>query len=254
MNRLDFYKLAIANLGVRSLIARQWAKRSGQDPMILSSKYSRHPLEARAGSSDLFVFDQIFVDREYRCLDGLDNVRTIVDAGANVGYSSAYLLTRFPDAHVIAVEPDPANFAQLTRNLKPYGKRVSAVQAALWGEDTILNFSDSFAGAGDEWARQVEPSSEGNGDVRAVSMRSLMEQFGLDRIDLLKIDIEGAEENLFDAEDIGWLDRVGALVIEIHGAACQAALDRAFDGRGFAISRCDELTVYLPTGTDRAER
>lgn len=246
MKRFDFYRLAISNLGIRGLVTRQWAKKSGQDPLVLTSKYSRYPLMARAGSSDLFVFDQIFVDREYRCLDGLEKIQYIVDAGANVGYSSAYLLTKFPNAQVIAVEPDPENFVQLTRNLKPFGDRVHTLQAALWCEDTTLNFSKNFSGAGDEWARQVGPSADGDGDVRAISMRSLIEQFGWDRIDLLKMDIEGAEESVFGTDDISWMDRVGALVIEVHGPGCQAALDRALDGRGFGTSRCDELTVCLP--------
>ncbi len=213
--------------------------------MVLQSKHSHFPMLARAKSSDLYVFDQIFVDREYRCLDGLKNVRTIIDAGANVGYSSAYLLSRFPNAQVIAIEPDADNFAMLQRNLAVYQDRAQLIHGAVWSEDTMLDFSDSFQGTGDEWARQVGTARDGTGSVTAMSIPSILNKAGWDKVDLLKMDIEGAEEAVFGASDIGWMDRVGAMVIEIHGPECRAALDRAVEGRAYDISHCDELTVCL---------
>lgn len=222
-----------------------------RDPMVLSSKYSQHPVLARAKSSDLFVFDQIFVDREYRCLDELHDIRTIIDAGANVGYSSAYLLTRYPQAKVIAIEPDGANFALLEQNLAKFGDRVHTVQGALWSEDTTLDFSESFQDVGDEWARQVGTSADGNGAIPAMSIASLLDKYGWDNVDLLKMDIEGAEETVFSSPDLGWMDRVGAMVIEIHGPACRAALDRAIERRSYDISYCEELTVCMPVNQSR---
>src|SRR6476620_203183 len=83
-----------------------------------------HPLFIRHDSSDLDVFKQIFIDREYRCLDDLTEVRLVIDCGANVGYSSAYFLSHHPTSRIIAVEPDPENFAMLRRNLAHYRGRV----------------------------------------------------------------------------------------------------------------------------------
>src|SRR5260221_1476823 len=88
-----------------------------RSPLTLRSKYSRFKLLCRPGTSDLAVFWQIFVDREYRCLDQVKQARFILDCGANVGYSAVYFLTRFPEALVIAVEPDPDNCAMLGANL-----------------------------------------------------------------------------------------------------------------------------------------
>ena len=59
----------------------------------------------------------IHVDLEYEPLDDLDDIRLVVDCGANVGYASAYFLSHFPQARVIAVEPDDQKFEALRRNL-----------------------------------------------------------------------------------------------------------------------------------------
>src|ERR1035438_1153468 len=91
-----------------------------------------HPLCIRHDSSDLDVFNQIFVQQEYAPLYAMTAVRLVIDCGANVGYSSACFLSQYPNCHVVAVEPDPDNFAMLRRNLLAYGSRVTLVQAGVW--------------------------------------------------------------------------------------------------------------------------
>ena len=113
--RIEWYRTAVKNLGLPSLLRRQIQKRFGTQPIRLTSKLLMHPVYARAGTSDHQVFDQIFIEREYRCLDGLKNPQFILDCGANVGYSSAYFLSRFPDSFVVAVEPDALNLGQAGR-------------------------------------------------------------------------------------------------------------------------------------------
>src|SRR6476469_2925625 len=98
------YARVVSEIG--PLGALNWRNSKRRDVHI-SARTSKYPLLARGGSSDGQVFHQIFVEREYRCIDHLTDVRTIIDAGANVGYSSAYFLTRWPRAKVIALEPDP---------------------------------------------------------------------------------------------------------------------------------------------------
>lgn len=242
MSKLATYRKTVNHLGVAGFARRGWARRFGKETSELVSKYSDHPIQARGGSSDFQVFDQIFLDREYRCLDGLRGVRTIIDAGANVGYSSAYLLSQFPDARVIAIEPDPGNFSMLQRNLKPFGDRAITLQAALWSEPTTLDFRDETAEA---WAFEVGEAGADGGNVQAIDMPHLVQTYGLTRIDLLKIDIEGAEEAVFSAQELGWLDIVDNIVIELHGDERRDIFMRAIAHRGYALSECDELTVCL---------
>jgi 16S rRNA C1402 N4-methylase RsmH len=101
------------------------------------------------------VFRQIFVELEYQPLDDVRDVQLIVDCGANVGYSSAFFLTQFPKAHVIAIEPDPDNFSLLEKNLAPYKGRFRAIQSAIWSKPTRLALSEERMIPGWEWARTV---------------------------------------------------------------------------------------------------
>src|SRR5215831_19899403 len=100
----------------------------------------RHPVVMRVGgSSDPQVFDQIFIDANLADVIGrVRDARVIVDLGANVGYSSIAFLNAFPDAFVLAVEPDPQNAAMCSRNLAPYGDRAQVVNAAAWNSPVGL--------------------------------------------------------------------------------------------------------------------
>src|SRR5947208_4936670 len=117
-DRLRLYRKFVGSLGVRGSVERSFANHVGN--AYVRSAWSDNPGFVRRGTSDIWTFDQIFVDHEYRCIDSLQGVTTIIDAGANVGYSSAYFLSRFPEARIIALEPDPENFNALRRNLTPW--------------------------------------------------------------------------------------------------------------------------------------
>jgi FkbM family methyltransferase len=207
------------------------------------SKHARYPLWVRSHTSDLAVFRQIFVHREYRCLDAVPGARVVIDCGANVGYSAAYFLSRYPAARLIAVEPDEGNFHQLERNLAPYGSRTLCLHTGVWGRCTGLVMSDEPFGDNREWARTVREAHPGErATMAAVDIGTLLARTGEERISILKIDIEGAEEAVFRAL-CPWLDRVDNLVIELHGPACEKAFFEAIRAHGFVVSACDELTV-----------
>lgn len=214
--------------------------------LTVRSRYAAFPLVCRRGTSDLDVFGQIFSHREYRCLDSVRDAGLIIDCGANVGFSSAYFLTQYPTAEVIAVEPDSGNFAALQRNLAPYGSRAKPLRAGIWWRSAGLMVTDSaYAGDGREWARGVREATGGETpEVHAVDIGTLFDKSGHDRISILKIDIEGSEEAVF-AAPCPWLERVDNLVIELHGPSCETSFRRALDGHGFKMSTCDELVVCM---------
>jgi hypothetical protein len=97
----------------------------GDWPVItINPADSRFDLRMRTGpSSDYLVAKQVFGEKGYAIIAKLPNVRTILDCGANVGYTSAYLLTGYPSARVIAVEPDAENCRICAENLRGYGTR-----------------------------------------------------------------------------------------------------------------------------------
>jgi FkbM family methyltransferase len=209
--------------------------------MTLHLNGRAHPLYARYGSSDLEVFEQIFLQREHRSLESLRGVEIIVDCGAYVGYSGRYLLDAFPDARLIAVEPDESNFALLRCNLAPYESRVTLLRAAIWSHKTRLVVSKGYRD-GREWAIQVREAQPGDrASVDAIDIGALLQEYSIERVDILKIDIEGAEVTAF--AHAPWLDRVRHLAIELHSKDCEVAFFRSLQGYRYDLSRPGELTI-----------
>jgi FkbM family methyltransferase len=175
------------------------------------------------------------------------DVQLVLDCGANVGYSSAYFLSQSPSCHVMAIEPDPGNFAMLQRNLLAYGERAKLVRAGIWSHDTPLTISQAPFRDGQEWSIQVRPcETNEESDLQGVSIESILASSGFDKISLLKVDIEGAEVVLFGAKT-DWLERVDAIAIELHddshfGKATDI-FNAAIDGRGFEVTHSGDLTL-----------
>jgi FkbM family methyltransferase len=176
---------------------------------------------ARVGTSDLAAFEEVFGDAFAVEVPWEPDV--IFDLGANVGYASVLLAHRHPDVRIVAVEPEPSNLALLRRNVE--GLPVDVVAGAVWPRPGTLALHDPGKG---RWGFRVR---EGGEDVVAVTVPELMERAETDFVDLVKLDVEGAELELFSA-DTDWLDRVGALTIELHdryAPGCRAAVEAAVE-------------------------
>jgi len=184
----------------------------------LRSPLSRHPLVARRGTSDIDVFGQVFIDHEYEFLQTLPvGDGWVVDAGANVGYASARFLTMFPNARLVAVEPDPGNFAVLLRNLAPFGDRATAVQGGIWDADSPLCIAPEDFRDGRAWSLTVREANALDYPVfRGFTLESLFDRFGIDRAALLKLDIEGSETKILRDETSSWIGRVDHVAVELH--------------------------------------
>jgi FkbM family methyltransferase len=209
---------------------------------------SLHPLWMRLGTSDVDVYRQVFLEREYACLDGIGDAKLIVDCGANVGFSAAYFLSRYKDAEVVAVEPDAANFDMLQRNTAPFGDRIRTLRAGIWSHNAGLSVRSS--GDGREWSFTVVETPQGETpDIEGISLEDLLCRPGCAPIDILKMDIEGSEKIVFSNGHERWLPLVRNIVIELHGIDCEAAVDRALQGRSYIKEQvvAGKLTLYRMT-------
>ena len=197
---------------------------------------------ARPDTSDLAAFRHVFggaYDFELP-----PQPRLILDLGANVGYASAFFALHHPTARVMAVEPEPSNVVLLRRNVAAL-PRVDVVEGAAWPSSGHVSLYDPGKG---QWGMRVQAAGE-TGNVRAVTIAELLERVDADWVDLVKIDIEGSERELF-AENTGWLERVGVLVIELHDRfrpGCRGALDDAIARSGvrFRELQKGEDAVFL---------
>jgi FkbM family methyltransferase len=177
----------------------------------------------RGATTDIKCFEKVFLANEYQSPFPLAP-QLVVDAGANVGMATLYFAHKYPDATIVAIEPEPANFRILQRNCGRL-RNVVLIQAALWPEHRKLKINDHNS---DAWTFSVsEEQSDAAAEVVAITVDEILGRFGARQIDLLKLDIEGAELDLFSRGGDGWMDRVRCIVIELHDRL-RAGSSRAF--------------------------
>jgi FkbM family methyltransferase len=143
-----------------------------------------------------------------------------------VGLASTWFLNAFPRARVVTVEANPDNFASLDANLRQYGDRSLVIKGGAWWRQTSLALVRR-RDEGDAHVREALPDDDPAILMEGWDVPALMARAGFTRIDLLKIDIEGAEVDLLLKDAERWLPLVRNLSIELHGPKCEAALERA---------------------------
>lgn len=206
----------------------------------------RGSLALRGGTSDRATFQKVFLEGEYD-IDLDFAPRLIVDGGANVGYASVYFAHRFPDALVLAVEPEPQNFRLLTANTEAY-PNIRCFKHALWPRHTCLNLENSSGNTDAFFVRETSDQTVPQG-VATISIPELLDQAGIESIDVLKLDVEGAEKELFEDETAGrWIARTRALIVELHDRfkpGCTEAVTRALASYKFRLTERGESLVFL---------
>jgi FkbM family methyltransferase len=202
-----YYRLCGVATAVRCLIAE---RRGAAGLVAVQYAPLAREIQLRLGSTDIRVAGKILLEREYE-LPLARDPEVIIDAGAYTGISSVWFAARYPNARIVSLEPDASNFELLQRNASQE-KRITPLREALWSEDRMVDISDVGNG---EWGRRIDLHSDSQG-VKATSMSSLILRLGLNRVDLLKLDIEGAEADLFEGDYHAWLQSVDAIAVEIH--------------------------------------
>jgi len=190
----------------------------GRSEMEVSVQWegSPNPIWLRAGTTDIGTFVQIFIDEEYDLPYELGPNRpvAIIDAGANIGLSSIWFASRFPGARIVAVEPERANYELLVKNVVEL-PNVTPVNAAVWSHSGTLWIDDPGEGTWGFRTREVDDAANGAGTTPCVTIADLISEHELGSVDLLKLDIEGAEKEVLSSPE-EWIGKIGAIVIELH--------------------------------------
>lgn len=161
--------------------------------------------------SDLQVVREVFISEDYAAEPPVSPT-VIVDLGANIGVSVIYFKLRFPDASVVAVEPDPATYALLERNTASLSG-VRTVNAAA----TPKTGATRLHVAPDRWASSMVAQQPGGSpiSVPGLTLDDLLDRMGIDEVHVMKIDVEGAEAEILAASPDA-LARVRFLIGELH--------------------------------------
>lgn len=173
----------------------------------------KYPLIVRKWTSDTDVFKQIFIKREYnyKFWKGY-NPRFIIDCWANTWYSTVYFANRFPDAKIYAIEPEKTNFDVLVKNTKSY-KNIEVFEKWIRHKTTNLKISNP---EWRKWSFQLIETDEKVWTISAITINDLLKRSGLKKVDILKIDIEWAEKEVFENNSDDWLKTTDIIFLEVH--------------------------------------
>ncbi|MDQ3608083.1 MAG: FkbM family methyltransferase [Actinomycetota bacterium] len=214
------------------LFAANWrTRRRGQRSVALVLEYRGVNFPCVVSElRDLQLLRHVFITEQYR-LDDVLQPEVIVDAGSNIGLAALYFRIVYPGASILALEPDPIAFGRLQTNTRGWPGIVlrNVALAAVEGPRVFYRSAETWTSSllpSESWTStdDVTPIDQVAIQVHARTLSSLMAELDLDKIDLLKLDVEGAEWEVLPALD--GPDRIGAIVGELHWD-----VDRAPPGR-----------------------
>lgn len=214
------------------------------------SKFDRQISFRFEDLADYLTLRGIFLEDEY--LIGAPHAPDVIlDLGSNTGLSLLYFRLRYPEARIYGFEPDPTNFRRLQRNIQPL-ERVEVHNVAIAGFNGSTTFyADPHRGQSSSIMRR-RPRQQAV-EVEAVTLDALLDRLDLQRVDLLKFDIEGAEMEVF--RHVSDPERVQCYIGEVHPDLGEWDLDEflhLFDGFEVDVHRITDRRYQMIARSEQA--
>ncbi len=224
--------------GIQLYINRKLKKTS-----VVKFPFLTYPVEIRGQKtrSDLTMFDQIFYSKEYDVHVPI-NPTIIVDLGANVGFGSIYFANRFPNSSIFSLEPNVENYAVACNNVKHY-RNIKMVYGAIWNTSEEIHVVDKGFGE----ASFIIEQGAGANNIQAYTIKKVMDTMKTEYIDILKIDIEGSEKEIFETGFEDWLPFSKIIIIETHDRfkkGSSKAVLNAISSYNFSLEISGENLVF----------
>jgi FkbM family methyltransferase len=217
---------------------------------IKSKKYDsfkvsrlKYPFSMRDNAYDFATFEEVILRETYNVPMDF-TPRYIIDGGGNIGLTAAYFATRFPEASIITLEPDRDNFSLLQKNTSPY-KNIITLNSGLWWRSAELIVKDTGLGNNGFVVEEVEQKTSDS--VPALSIEDIMLQQGWNHIDMVKLDVEGSEKEIFSSGYQNWLPKTRVLIVEVHDRmkkGCSKSLLNAVNSFNFSMEIAGENLVF----------
>jgi FkbM family methyltransferase len=162
--------------------------------------------------ADQLVFGEVLIKRDYEV--DIAPPLTVLDLGGNIGFATLYFGRRWPDAKLAVVEPVPTNVAMLRENLALNNITATVFPAAVGVTDGSVTMELAELDCAHHIVAEGRVTGTRGGiSVEALSIPTILQRLGWDRIGLLKVDIEGYEAELFRSQP-DWLHRVDVVCLE----------------------------------------
>jgi len=198
----------------------------------------------RNNGTDPGIFGQVFIDRQYEYPISFEP-KTILDLGANTGLSALYFADRFSKAKIVGLEIDEENFKIAIQNTKDCS-RIKMLQKGIWNKNTFLEIIDINANKDSFMVKESEVNSPTS--IDAINIETIMKQEEWTAIDILKIDIEGSEKELFSSNYEKWLPVTKVIFVEVHDGmkkGCSKAVFNAISKYNFSFSMKHENLIFI---------
>ena len=188
---------------------------------------------------DRMVYQRIFINEELKPLLDIENVKLIVDCGAHVGMAGRYLSYCHPQAEVLSFEPEIANFQILAENFPDALKNgmAQSLNLAVWSHEVSLGL-----------AKGEKTTSHrcylGGNEIEALPLTFILDHY--DKIDILKISIEGSEKHLFN-RGTGWILKTRNIAIKIN-KGCEEIVMAEMNKYKHELIKSGEYTIFKNIG------
>ncbi|MGN6801761.1 MAG: FkbM family methyltransferase, partial [Ginsengibacter sp.] len=152
---------------------------------------------------------------------------------------------KYPRARIIAVEPEEANFTLLGKNTMPF-KDIICLNKALWNRECVLQLLDNGNGNASFVTSDVTTRDKVVNRIDTVTITGIIEEYGIEQLDLVKLDIEGSEKNIFEKNYEEWLSKTRDIIVEIHphlNPGCESTVMNALN-TGFTKSTIGEYCHF----------
>lgn len=204
------------------------------DPMG-ERRVARARIRIDGGMGDVAVVAGLLGDREYWD-PALFPTGRLLDLGANIGLAALWFSVVSPGVELACVEPDPRNLRLLHENLAQNNLRARVFACAAYTEA-----GEAELGVNAHTGVSSLMSTGLHGHVHAIrvptcTVSGLLDELGWDSVDLVKMDLEGAEADIFRSCQ-AWIHRVGRIVLEIHPTTSPEQIEAMVGPFGFQVRR-----------------
>ena len=167
----------------------------------------------------------------------------IIDAGSNTGFASLFFKLKYPKAKIISLEIENGNINMIGKNLRNFDN-IEIIQKGLFNKKAFFKIEDPFHATNSFVIKEVAKGEKY--DVESITIDEIMTTSKIETIDILKIDIEGAEKDLFEKNYENWLPKVKIIMVETHDRMipnCSYAVMKAVNEYNFILYTTTEGTL-----------
>ncbi len=201
------------------------------------------PFALRNNPYDYATFEEVLLNKTYNISLNFAP-KYIIDGGGNIGLTACFFATKYNRAIIVSVEPDSENFKILQSNCHQY-PNIKMLQNGIWKKNINLKIADSHVG--NNAFTVVETDFETPDTLKAVTIQHIMELYDMPYIDILKLDIEGSEKEVFEENFETWLPKTKVLIIELHDEmkkGCSRAVFNAVNKYDFSFDIKGENIIF----------